>query len=223
MAQNLDRGTALAILKEVLPESKLEEALRSPNSPPFLSPQEWPIPSVVFTVQKYPESLPQETVAAYKQIEDDNLELYGHLVAVGWIREEPVCDLGRKLLDGYGPAHCFAPAHPDVKNIHWSERGISGERNIRIKLERTSFGAVTGIVQEGLTAKVEVEIITTPTDKCKRFAPILSSLQQKRLSNLPEFLGTSRVLRTWPQPEVRKGTITYLFERYDDGWRVRLR
>lgn len=144
-----------------------------------------------------------------KPEDDYDLPFYRRLVAEGFLKDAG-CKPGTDEYPFWSCSFVLVP-HSDFR--------IGNNGVIFVTLARSRWNAVTGVMQQGSTARVEVEVVTGPTDTWKRLAPIVES--ESKNHPAPFVLRSDMRWRSIPADlrEMRVGE-TFYFARYDDGWRL---
>lgn len=214
MAETLDRATALEILKEnekkLLGTQGQHTNMRSgfylPNV--FAGPEEVSgqtsvtlssLPRGQFLEEKFLCRLAKAGVL--KQTKVENADKYAALGG-------PIKGLVVE----------YASRNPEVQPLSYNNNWFD------ITVGRNSFGKVVGIRQEGSEARVEVEVVTVPTDVYKRMHEIAAAMMaEEQIDPTSPMVKQGCGGGAWCRfLEVREESNTERFAlaRYDDGWRV---
>lgn len=179
------------------------------------------LPSAIFVDSM--SSMAQKYGSNWQEVsnaEHLTLGFYKNLAFHGFIRQEPACNIHQVPDATY---YCFAPAgqYTTLTPIAQYLRGTSADRNLNIAMARISRETVTGIAENASqnVAQVDVEYILSPTPAFKVIEDFNreTNATYANAAQLPE----AHWQLSWSLADVTGSAQKhYLFQKYDDGWRL---
>lgn len=149
--------------------------------------------------------------------------------------------MGQFLIHAARDGLIFKPTKVE-RSVNWTEPGVYlyyseiphgdiswgygplGPGSVWAVIARPSYGAVTGVAQEGTSAVAQVQIVYVPTDAYRDIKKIVDETM-KDMNRDPAMFsslaGLSYCVTRCDFLKLPEATsATFSFQRYDDGWRV---